>query len=84
MLPQKRRSCIYWRSNSWCLIEVLETDFAGNTDGFKHLFLSYEHISIYAPTDVEALYEQPWHFDNTQNVREVLNGMVLKTGRMLT
>jgi elongation factor Ts len=69
-------------ANSGALIEVnCETDFVGNTDGFK-TFVSElaQHIAANTPADLDSLYEQTWQFDKTQTVREVLNGMVLKTG----
>jgi elongation factor Ts len=64
------------------IVEVnCETDFVGKTDDFQGFVVDMaSHIGNTNPASVEAMLEGGWSHDSSQTVKEVMNGMVLKTG----
>ena len=64
------------------IVEVnCETDFVGKTDDFQGFVVDMaSYIGNTNPASVEAMLEGGWSHDSSQTVKEVMNGMVLKTG----
>jgi len=69
-------------AKSGAIVEVnCETDFVGKTDDFRGFVADMaSHIGNTNPASVEAMLEGDWSHDGSQTVKEVMNGMVLKTG----